>query len=498
MWAGALAPYTAERNTTQSFQIPTFDIMNSALLWNGDTNLNTTVDGAGKNWVTDLGLFSFEKASMRGPLQSSASDASFVTDGSRRHFKLDKTGYAYTNRSYGTGGIAGFVNFTGINAPDWYLYSEQGLGSTVKCFYNRSIDLHWQHAFVTPINVYQSYGTDADGGEVTYTNYMVYTQFSLFSWSISYTTTTNKIQLQIITGASSPSAEDDYDFHQFNNMQCDIAFQLQDFDVFVNSTSKIVNSTPKASTTRAWPSWGDTVANKVGNFLYGLTLGDGCVDGCTLGTSMLLNVNKLRAQREDHTNSTDILIEGVEDFVASIVDNSLVDLLLTRMVSNAPGATKQAFATIGVPAIVFGDRKFIVIVVVINILICAAYVVEFARTRAWRGIPSLDFMNLADMLISASKGGIAYENMAEQSGRKGLFDYETKMQLERGTSASDLPLLIPLLDEHSDSKRLLDTKYQQVPENVPGDNPFADDETYEMTRRQSRISDETERTPFAD
>jgi len=120
LWAGALVPYATERNATQLFQIPSFDIANSSQIWNGNTKLASRVDGAGQNWVTDLGLFSFERASMRGPLQASASDASFVTDNFHRHAKLDKTGYAYINRSYGAGGIAGFVNFTDLNSTNWF------------------------------------------------------------------------------------------------------------------------------------------------------------------------------------------------------------------------------------------------------------------------------------------------------------------------------------------------------------------------------------------
>ena len=298
-----------------------------------------------------------------------------------------------------------------MKAPDSYQYSELGLRTDIICFYNESISVGFYE--VTdgdmPIGLWQSSGRVATGEQAGFITYAVWMPFDLFAWSHVYNKPERKIQLQLITGASPTNkTEDPYTFGQFTNVQCDISFKEQMFQVHVNNTGNLVRSELLGSPLLSWPDYGHELAFKVDEYLGSLTFGDGCSGGCQLGIALVVNINQLFNQTGDKSNAT--LLRGTQDYFASLVDNILVNLHLTRLVSGAPEPTEEVAATVTVPSIVFGDKKFIWIVGVLNLAILGAYLCELIRTRAWAATPPFDIMNDSKVIIAAFEGGRLFEN----------------------------------------------------------------------------------------
>jgi hypothetical protein len=90
-----------------------------------------------RHWQTDLGLFSYEPAVLRGLLLNSASRASAKNGTGTLHAKLDK-GFVYANRSYGLSFAAGLMNTTFTSNPLSLSYLETGFESPVSCVYNKN------------------------------------------------------------------------------------------------------------------------------------------------------------------------------------------------------------------------------------------------------------------------------------------------------------------------------------------------------------------------
>lgn len=374
--------------------------------------------GQRAEWTSNEGLFSFSYNVIKPLLQASGRDASVLTNGQHVHAKLDKTGFTYVGRSYGTGGIAGFFGsqFHGVKAPNQFTYSENGLQATVSCFYNSSMDYRFEpdggSAYIPQYRTTGILANGTDSANITDT-IPVYTAWSvvdLFGWSVCYSRGTQKLQFQIITGMGDfdidPSS-DSYSFGQFKNVQCDVTFASKPFEVTVNNTDKSIISKALDNATQPWPAYGDAVAEQIRRVFMGSTFGDGCSGGCSLGRDLVTNINQLKNSTKgtNEESNTDPTLKGTEDYLTSMIDDLLVNQLQTRIVSKAPQPTEEVTAEVGVPAIVFGGRRAIIAVCVVNLLIILAYLEELVRTRAWTNITSLDLMDISEVIQAAFQGG---------------------------------------------------------------------------------------------
>ncbi|KAF1847822.1 uncharacterized protein K460DRAFT_426644 [Cucurbitaria berberidis CBS 394.84] len=446
LWAAAISPHPAQRDVKSWIKIPTFNIRNTSALWDGE--LSTTFAGTTGQWLVDQGLFSFDLNNFRGALQDSARAASVLTDGTIRHAKLDKTGFVYEGRSYGSGSGAGFTEIPDVKAPDSYQYFEQGLRTDVVCFYNDSIIA----AFVEvtdkdqPINLWQTTGLVATGARAGFNTFAVWLPEDLFAWNHVYNKPERKIQLQLMTGASPTNkTQDQHTFGQFTNIQCDITFKGHMFQVNVNNTGKIIRSELLKGSLSDWPTHGDVVATRIDTYFNDLTFGDSCSGGCQLGIALVTNINQLSNQMGRKGNAT--MLRGTQDYFASLVDNLLVNLHLTRWASGAPEPTESVPASVTVPALVFGDKKFIWIICVLNLVILCAYLCELIRTRAWAATPPFDIMNDSEVIIAAFEGGRMFEkslvDAALYSSSRQRISDNTMLNLQFEGLARKRPVLTP-------------------------------------------------------
>lgn len=306
--------------------------------------------------------------------------------------------------------------------------------------------------------IYAAAGTLATGEEWGGWSYMGYSDFDILGWGPAYVNTSKSILIQFASPAQQ-NGTDTWSFSDFDGMQCNINFRPETFSVFVNNTAKQITATPMNDTSLSWPAYGDKVLDQVKTWLWALSYIDACVGGCQLGRALRLNVNRLQNVTRSDNGAT--ISRGSEDFLASIVDNTIVTLLNTRMVSGAPQATKKVDMAIGVPAFVFGDVKFVYLVVAINLIVTAIYVIECLRTRAWAGIPQLDITNVSDLLISAYRGGMSSKEGVEMltvgfnptkygevhllSADQSLLTQESHMTLKHDLSGTgQAPIILPV------------------------------------------------------
>ena len=268
--AAAITPLPAQREIERTISIPSFNASNTSALWDGDQSTIYGVD----NWMTDHGLFQFSMRDIKGLLLPSARDASVITNDKHMHAKLDKTGYTYQDRSFGTGSVAGFADIDGANLTNWYNFNETGFLTTFNCFYNDSVD--YDFSKVSPpestISIWQFSGYTAEGDLGGYLSYAAWTRQDLFAWIPSWNNATRNIKVQIFTGAN--KTNDPWSFAQFQHIQCDIHLEARLFRVHINTTSKVVASSPIDRAEIAWPHFGDTVAAMVVSALGDLTFID--------------------------------------------------------------------------------------------------------------------------------------------------------------------------------------------------------------------------------
>jgi hypothetical protein len=99
-----------------------------------------------------------------------------------------------------------------------------------------------------------------------------------------------------------------------------------------------------------------------------------------------------------------MLFIGIEDFLESVVDNTLVALAFTRTIMKRE--TRPAKAVAGVTAAQLGNREYIIGMLVFSLLLSSIYTFEAARTRFWCRMSGLDLTDFGSLIIGSLKGGI--------------------------------------------------------------------------------------------
>ncbi|KAF2667646.1 hypothetical protein BT63DRAFT_297141 [Microthyrium microscopicum] len=442
LWSGALTPVFVDSNSSPTIHIPSFATNNFSTMWElSQLNPSSTTDPEG-SWLTDKGLFAYDPSVLRGQLMNSAS-SSVDSGATYFHDKLDGTGYAYENRSYGAGSAVGIVPVPGLQTQS-ISYNETGFQSEVSCIHNSST--RWFLENITPSNshfaLWQAGGQNPDRIAQTGWIYFGYTFQDILGWAPSYNNITRSFYVTIISPAT--EAADEWGFRVYNNTQCHITFTPRNFNVFANVTGKVISVTPGDEV--SWPSYGDTVMNKLREWLWDISYGDSCAGGCQLGRSLNLHVARLQNVTDDLTNST--LLRGVADYITAIVDDTLVSLAAARYIS--ANHTTAVKADVAVASVVFGDMKFIYGIMAFQLLICAIYIFEAIRTRFWRDLPSLDFEDLGSLLIGALRGGMLVSEGSNEINdtveeTNPFSKNNVRLRLQDGTS--QYPALVPEGDD---------------------------------------------------
>ena len=441
LWAAAISPIPADREIISTITIPTFNTSNTTALWSGNTSTSAFING---QWRTLYGLFSFSILDMRESLLLAARDASISSIGTLKRAKLDNTGFSYWTRSYGTGAAAGISKVHAANSTIRYHFNETGFRIRISCFRNSSIDWGFSKVSEEGIPVYQSHGELADGSPSGNTFIAAWSAKDLFQIPTTYNKPARKIQLQLVN-ALDDTEDDFYGFRPLKDIQCDLKMTLQKFKITVDNTTQLVSSVPLEDTEFDWPDYGDEVARKLVDLFAFSTFADTCISGCSIGRALVMNM--LQLFRFIGQNSDATKYKAIEDFFGSIYDNLLVNLLLTRLFSDALEPTTNVTAIATVPSYLYGDIKFIVIIGILNLVILLIYIAELIRTRAWIATPALDIMNDSEVIIAAFEGGRQFERKtgdapSQSSGSKPISE-ETTLKFQYNGLEPGRPIFMP-------------------------------------------------------
>ncbi|OAG05496.1 uncharacterized protein CC84DRAFT_1243827 [Paraphaeosphaeria sporulosa] len=417
LWSGALTPVVAEKHVWRAIDIPTFMSSNYSDVEMFKARNNTAsrrIDGYGTSpvWITSEGLFTFDLSlsSVSGTFQglASASSNASHTDGVRP--KFDSSGYRFNGRSYGAGASAGLIDIPDTSAPSWYTYYEVGLKTNTTCMRNQSAkfsiayaetdDAHFRHEFT-------SNGTFANGVRVPDHYPMLAPQRQdIFIWAVGHAApdmpAANKSLVSL--AADTTTTADVWDFHQFNNVQCEVTYEATNFSVKVDVIEKTVKIADNGQVPT--PEWANVVLQHLDDPFSRYSGNDRIVFGSQLGHSIVLNINQLRMLPEFKDDKSDrTLFQGLKDYIESLFDNGVGMLSATRLIG--ANQTVEVPALVGLPAVTYGKPAFVYVLLGINSVVLLVFLTEAMRTRFWTGMSNLQLADVGSVIVAASQGGNA-------------------------------------------------------------------------------------------
>ncbi|KAK7699354.1 hypothetical protein SLS57_012428 [Botryosphaeria dothidea] len=457
IWAGAITPIVVDNNNlSRTIDVPS--LAHSTILADEGIFLNSQ------------GLFTFDINNFRLFILNGAKDASPIprdnnSDSLSMHAKLDKTGYSYLNRSYGAGSIIGISPIPNVHDPLHYSFREEGFLADVSCIRNRSANFTYQHTSCSSLQtIWKLAGTHPENvpaGPYVQVGFE-FEPRDVLSWALSYgnrstsvmvTTLASKTGAKPRSGYLEGSYEDAFGFADFNATQCRVSWSSHMFAVEVDNKNKTFAVTMFDET--AWPSHADAFLGNMALRLEQFTFLDGALGGSMLGCAMRMNANNLNrtttpTQRtplevpvQPSGDNEDVTLHSLEYFIEYAYDSTImamaacydgpsvlgfsrcvrpfgqppVDSQSTKgsamisLIRNTASLafwneTQQTAATVSVQTIVYGSAWYIYSIVAINVLVCVIYAAEAVRTRGGYRVSPVDFLDVADVVIATSRGGI--------------------------------------------------------------------------------------------
>ena len=353
---------------------------------------------------TDLGLFSYQpQFDLQGTIIGLAAQASIP----RPHAKLDNTGYAYVNRSFGVGASVGLMDQAFSNTTQSYYYTELGLLSQTSCIYNDTADLEVGPNLLTQCDLTQDdllllQLFDVQGHLPVAGESMPVetTAFGLESaQTVSLFAVTNGLNNTLGIIAGNRTGEMQY-YGSLNNVQCDIKFYPANFTVIVNTTLQLITVYP-LDDDLDMPPYGQLVINRTLDAMSTMSMVLTTANVSMLGQALMNNIDNVSP--DGFPNSTVSNLLGITAAVDSFIDNillsyALADLMITN--DSVPSNVTSEEA-----AIVFGTPVYIYLIFITNLIIFLVYLAEALRTRGWRDLTTFNYMDAKTVIVGTSMGG---------------------------------------------------------------------------------------------
>ena len=388
-----MTPVLSTGETQESMALPSFT--NVTLLENDQKDSDTDTQRTAKGTFTYVPHFG-----LHGLILNAAEQASRREGGLNTQAKLDRTGYTFRSRSYGAGASVGLMNdfvLPGEHVIS-YSYNESGFVAKPMCIYNSTSEWHLKRLTTDSdwsMSVHNARGrlpngvspiiAAADLGE---------------GGALAVASGTNRDDpspthfVAFATGKNSTYGE-------VNTIQCEIDFQPTQFLVSVNTTNQTISVTPikpaivpinaLSITTRAVGSI-NILGSIMSTTMYLSVIGDAFVH----------NVANVEVLGGDNNNSK---LQGVTDSLSSIIDNNLQAFSAAQLMI----LNESTLANVEVRrvAAVFGSVVYVYAILAITLVISMIYLSEVIRTRGWRHLPKLNFVDVKSVVIGTSMGGDA-------------------------------------------------------------------------------------------
>ena len=396
LWAGAITPIEALKWVNSTTAVPNF----SDVLSIKDYSLQPQLKVPTLN--NDEGLFTYAPAAhLRGQLLSSAEAIRGV--GVQSHPKPDNTGYTYVGRSYGVGASVGLDSSNPWpELTDSYTFQETGYEASITCIYNRTSTFEVKPT--KDAHVFDATGAvpNSNGVPIS-TLHLANSSSSIVAIGVTPTRFTSTRVLSIAAGEG---------YKSLNQAQCTINFIPTLFSILVNPTGKNI-TVSKLSIN------GIADIDTTGNLTFAATrqlallssLETG-VSSSPLGDAIQFSIETYRqilADTSDPLPPDDIVLSGLRNVVASLLDNILLSYGSAQLLISSSSTPTPSILSLH--ALRFGHDGFIYAVLAVNLLILLAVIIEALRTRMWRRVPAFDFTDPRRLVVGGSLGGskIAYQ-----------------------------------------------------------------------------------------
>ncbi|KAJ7928259.1 hypothetical protein B0H13DRAFT_1860694 [Mycena leptocephala] len=124
-----------------------------------------------------------------------------------------------------------------------------------------------------------------------------------------------------------------------------------------------------------------------------------------LGNMFLSNIMNVATARNGSVNDTSVILE-----LESMIDDILVGIGSAQLEiaggnSSVVNATSGIIANATIATMRVGNFQHAVTVTVLNFLVVIVYLVECVRTRGWKGMPMLDYNDIASVIVVVSRSG---------------------------------------------------------------------------------------------
>ena len=515
IWAGALTPRSTDRDLKKGLTLAvpqytyaTHDTWDSQFLQLDDnkhpmnhTNQNSSFYAVDRSIfrcrrVTNkIGrIYSCPVPDYSGSLLDSAGSASPILLAPRSHSKLDNSSWIFQDRSYGVGSSLGIKFPQGLTESahlTMFNYTESGYAARVTCINNNTANYTLQRSSDWDLtDVASGLGTSlgirtvAIGGELPnlpsgqtekYSTARTPTD-SIFAWSA-----VSHFNRNLIAIAASKN------YTQYQNVQCEIDFARNAFQVSVNTTQQTINvlsvnssGSPPGDIDRT----GDLVFNTVLSVDL-LSRISSNIGVSALGDPIVKNAEAYAAR--ENMSEEDAMLPALEASIEAIVDDLLVAFGSAQLGiadSYSPEAHTMTELWGTYQGIKIGSDLYIFASLAINFSLILLAIYEAFRTGLWQKLTAFNFMDTQSLVVATSKGGTSIAEVFERrrGGRAwtgGPGDQEGSMIKIRLSQDEKTIKLVAASEESSvsiDRSNLLDHRSQSF-EMVP-----FDDETDDISR----------------
>lgn len=365
---------------------------------------------------------SFHNCLNKLALLSSASTASAINPipgdkerGGHVHAKLDSSSYSFLGRSYGIGGSLGMVFTREVEFCEAYTFTEPGLYSEVQCAFNATAAFQTQKQpeEFNGLMLYETSGSGTlpEGLNANYGRFgvsarqLAFQGTDVFAWASAH----NNLSTSYFALAADVSACKDsnasscgHGFAQLHGLQCRLNFEARNFSVYVNNLHRTISATPKEQLD--WPPYANDLLWEIAGEHSYISYNDGAFAGSMLGHAIRSNIDILSASHGEKLVSSETMLKGVEDFIADLMDNTLMSSSQSSFFSGGEGIHSVP-ANVARRAVVYGEAKFIYATFCVHLLIVGVCMIEAVRTRFWYQLSTLDLLDTASIAVGASYGG---------------------------------------------------------------------------------------------
>lgn len=409
IWAGAITPILASVESIQQIEIPKWSNLRYGVIVSSGLASETLTN------ITAQGTFTYRpELTLQGLILDNARQASRVDGNATSQSKMDNINYRYLGRSHGVGSSVGLRSPFVDPTVQTYQYTEPGFEVTSQCIYNDSSACYFEN--LTPDDftlqiyngVFQTPNLDspwyiASAGQ---RDFQIVTVSAGFGKGIISDNYTHYVTMM------SPAGRKSTQYGALEQVQCELTYEPYNFNIFVNVTNSTITTTPKDKLNPDQFKNATDIANAVTHRIYNLGQMLASTQwGSPIGDALMNNVNNLAFSRDESTIKNDTVLEAVSASMNSMVDSILAALAGSQMMMI--NATSHQPVTVKRQAVVVGEKIWIYLTVAINTILMFVFVIEALRTGVWKRKPDFDYMNVQDIVIAASAGGLAIAKDAQ-------------------------------------------------------------------------------------